>query len=80
VSLADPLTGLRVVRWEIIKNWRPVSKGFDVEVELNRYMERKGFSIREVPIHYRERLGEKKLKTFLESVLAKIDLQNVVLF
>ena len=62
VSLADPLTGLRVVRWEIIKNWKPESRGFDVEVELNHYVERKGFGILEVPIRYRQRLGEKKLK------------------
>lgn len=62
VSLADPLTGMRVARWKIIKNWKPESKGFDVEVELNHYVERKGFGILEVPIHYRQRLGEKKLK------------------
>ncbi len=37
------------------------SKGFDVEVELNHHVEREGFGIVEVPIHYRERLGEKKL-------------------
>jgi dolichol-phosphate mannosyltransferase len=37
------------------------SKGFDVEVELNHQVERKGFGIVEVPIKYRERLGEKKL-------------------
>ena len=32
VSLDDPLTGLRVVRAEILRNWRVRSKGFDVEV------------------------------------------------
>jgi dolichol-phosphate mannosyltransferase len=37
------------------------SKGFDVEVELNHQVEREGFGIVEVPIKYRERLGEKKL-------------------
>jgi dolichol-phosphate mannosyltransferase len=62
VSLRDPLTGLRVVRWNILKNWRPRSKGFDVEVELNHFVERKGFGIVEIPIFYRPRLGEKKLK------------------
>lgn len=62
VSLADPLTGMRVVRWKIMRNWEPASKSFDVEVELNRYVERMGFDILEVPIHYRQRLGEKKLK------------------
>ncbi|MGA2309814.1 MAG: glycosyltransferase family 2 protein [Candidatus Bathyarchaeia archaeon] len=62
VALRDPLTGLRVVRAEILKDWRVKSKGFDVEVELNHHVERKGFEIIEVPIKYRQRLGEKKLK------------------
>ena len=38
------------------------SKGFDMEVELNHRVEREGFGILEVPIEYRERLGEKKLR------------------
>ena len=62
VELKDPLTGLRVVRWEIVRDWAPKSKGFDVEVELNHFVEKKGFGIVEIPIHYRDRLGEKKLK------------------
>jgi dolichol-phosphate mannosyltransferase len=60
--MKDPLTGLRVVRWEILKGWRPKSKGFDVEAELNYLVERKGYKIAETPINYRDRLGEKKLK------------------
>jgi glycosyltransferase involved in cell wall biosynthesis len=62
VTLHDPLTGLRVVRVEILKDWSVKSKGFDVEIELNHQVERKGFAIIEVPIKYRQRLGEKKLK------------------
>jgi len=62
VELRDPLTGLRVVRWEIVRGWKPKSKGFDVEVELNHFVEKKGFTISEIPIYYRRRLGEKKLK------------------
>jgi len=61
VQLSDPLTGLRVVRGEIFRNWKVKSKGFDIEVELNHHIEREGFGIAEVPIKYRERLGEKKL-------------------
>jgi glycosyltransferase involved in cell wall biosynthesis len=61
VTLADPLTGLRVVRAEILRNWQVHSKGFDIEVELNHHVEREGFDIVEVPINYRERLGQKKL-------------------
>ncbi len=61
ITLADPLTGLRVVRASILRNWKVKSKGFDIEVELNHHVEREGFAIVEVPIKYRERLGEKKL-------------------
>jgi glycosyltransferase involved in cell wall biosynthesis len=62
VNLQDPLTGLRAIRAEILKEWHVKSKGFDVEVELNNEVERRDFGIVEVPISYRKRLGEKKLK------------------
>ena len=76
VELDDPLTGLRVVRWEILRGWKPKSKGFDVEVELNHQVERKGFTIVEMPIEYRPRLGEKKLRlrhglTILKRIVAE---------
>ena len=61
IQLTDPLTGLRVVRSQILKNWQVRSKGFDFEVELNRHVEGEGFGIAEIPIQYRERLGVKKL-------------------
>jgi glycosyltransferase involved in cell wall biosynthesis len=62
VYLRDPLTGLRVIRAEILRDWGVKSQGFDIEVELNRYVERKGYRTIEVPITYRSRIGEKKLK------------------
>lgn len=34
VHLNDPLTGLRVVRAEILRSWAVKSKGFGIEVEL----------------------------------------------
>jgi dolichol-phosphate mannosyltransferase len=76
VNMRDPLTGLRVVRWEILKDWQPKSKGFDVEAELNYLVERKGYKVKEIPIVYRDRLGEKKLKlrhgfTILKRILAE---------
>jgi len=61
VALRDPLTGLRVVRGDIIKNWLPKSDGFDIEVELNHHVEKQGYQITEVEIPYRKRIGEKKL-------------------
>ena len=62
VPLQDPLTGLRVIRTEVLQGWCIKSKGFDIEVELNQMVERRGFKIVEIPISYRARLGEKKLK------------------
>ena len=62
VPLQDPLTGLRAIRAEVLRGWIVKSKGFDIEVELNHLVERRGFTIHEIPIYYRARLGEKKLK------------------
>jgi dolichol-phosphate mannosyltransferase len=62
IKLGDPLSGLRVVKWEILEGWKPKSKGFDVEAEMNYRVEREGYQIVEIPIEYRLRLGEKKLK------------------
>jgi dolichol-phosphate mannosyltransferase len=62
IKLGDPLSGLRVVKSEILEGWKPKSKGFDVEAEMNYRVERKGYHIVEIPIEYRPRLGEKKLK------------------
>jgi len=62
VKLNDPLSGLRVIKREILREWKPKSKGFDVEAEMNYHIERSGYQIIEVPIKYRPRLGKKKLK------------------
>ena len=62
VKMRDPLTGLRVIRWEILKGWKPKSDGFDIEVEMNHYVKEQGYRIMEMEIPYRRRLGEKKLK------------------
>jgi glycosyltransferase involved in cell wall biosynthesis len=62
IDLQDPLTGLRVIRAGILRNWVIKSKGFDIEVELNHQVGKQGFDTVEVPIEYRVRLGEKKLK------------------
>ena len=64
VRLRDPLSGLRVIRTELLRNWIPKSKGFDVEVEINTLVDREGYEIGEIPIHYRPRLGQKKLSPF----------------
>jgi dolichol-phosphate mannosyltransferase len=62
INLQDPLTGLRVLRADILRKWPIKSKGFDIEVELNSLVQKRGYKTVEVPIEYRQRLGEKKLK------------------
>jgi dolichol-phosphate mannosyltransferase len=62
ITLRDPLSGLRVAKLEALKGWKPKSKGFDVEAEMNYRVECEGYQIAELPIKYRPRLGEKKLK------------------
>jgi dolichol-phosphate mannosyltransferase len=81
VPLQDPLTGLRVIRTEILQDWDMKSKGFDIEVELNHLVAQRGFMIKEIPIAYRARLGEKKLKvkdglTILKRILLEMSLEN----
>ena len=82
VWLGDPLTGLRVIRVEALHGWLVKSRGFDVEVELNHLVERRGFKIREIPICYRARLGMKKLKpshgvTILKRILLETSFQSL---
>jgi dolichol-phosphate mannosyltransferase len=77
VNLEDPLTGLRVIRAKIMRDWKVKSKGFDIEVELNHQVERKGYGIMEIPINYRKRIGQKKLKasngaTILKRILLEL--------
>jgi glycosyltransferase involved in cell wall biosynthesis len=77
VNLEDPLTGLRVVRSKIWRGWNVRSIGFDVEVELNSEVERRGYKIVEIPIRYRKRVGQKKLKVSNGvSILKRIILES----
>ena len=57
----DPYTGLRIIRFNLLRGWKPKSCGFDIEAEINHHIERMGYKIVEVPIQYRKRLGKKKL-------------------
>jgi glycosyltransferase involved in cell wall biosynthesis len=79
ISMHDPLTGLRVIRTEILRDWAIKSQGFDIEVELNSRVEKKGYKIVEVPITYRQRLGEKKLKAKHGATILKRILQEAML-
>ena len=83
VALEDPLTGLRVIRATALRGWFAKSRGFDIEVELNYLVKRRCFKIKEIPICYRARLGEKKLKvshgfTILKRILLGTSFQSLL--
>ena len=58
VDLIDPYSGLRIIRFDLLKDWKPQAKGFDIEAELNYHIQSLGYEIREFPIKYRKRLGK----------------------
>ena len=62
VDLEDPLTGLRIIRWSIIKDWKPKSKGFDIEVELNHHIKKSEY----------EKLGIRHGFTILKRIILQI--------
>lgn len=62
IKLQDPLTGMRAIRYSMLDGWEPESKGFDIEVELNHRVTSAGGSICEIPVTYRHRVGQKKLR------------------
>lgn len=82
VKLNDPYTGLRLIRFELLKGWKPRSDGFDIEAELNHHIDRLGYKIVELPIKYRKRLGKKKLgfihglKILRRIVIARLSTQK----
>jgi len=81
VAVTDPLTGLRVIRANIMSNWNIKSRGFDVEIELNSHVVNSGYMVTEMPIAYRKRLGEKKLKIQHGiTILKRIILETILRF
>jgi glycosyltransferase involved in cell wall biosynthesis len=78
IYLRDPLTGLRAIRAKILRARNIKSQGFDIEVELNSIVEKSGYETVEVPIYYRQRLGEKKLKVRHGATILKRILQEAM--
>jgi len=82
IDLNDPYTGLRLIRFDLLKGWKAKSDGFDIEAELNQHVDRLGYKIVELPIKYRKRLGKKKLsfihglKILRRIVISKLSTQT----
>lgn len=79
VTTRSSLSGQRMIRYNCLKNFQPMARGFDIEVEINSYIVRKGYGIVEIPIVSRQRLGKSKfvrlkhaLEIFRRMVLARL--------
>jgi glycosyltransferase involved in cell wall biosynthesis len=62
IRLKDVLSGMYLLDRETLENMEFKSKGFGVESEIAAHIAGTGGEIVEVPIEYRERKGEKKLR------------------
>lgn len=64
-KLRDPCSGMYLLRTSMARRLELTSGGFDVEVEIAGQMASLGEVI-EIPVRYRRRIGEGKLKTWRE--------------
>ncbi len=61
-SLRDVLSGMYIIRTDVLKEIGFEMKHFSVESEIVAHVASMGGKVREIPIKYRSRLGEKKLR------------------
>ena len=61
--IKDPCSGMYLLRRDAVENLELTATGFDVEVEIASQVASLG-RVAEVPISYRRRVGESKLKTW----------------
>ena len=61
--IKDPCSGMYLLRRDAVENLELTATGFDVEVEIVSQVASLG-RVAEVPISYRRRVGESKLKTW----------------
>lgn len=54
-STTDIFTGYKVVKTSLLKKMELKSKGFEVEMEVTKWLIKQGFKIKEVPISYNPR-------------------------
>ncbi len=63
-SLRDVLSGMYIVRSDVLREVNFEMRGFSVEAEIAAHVASTSGRIGEVPIEYRRRLGKKKLKVY----------------
>ncbi len=70
-KLRDVLSGMYLVKLDLVKNLPIESKGFSIEVDVAAKVASITGKITEVPIHYRKRIGKKKLKMIHGALIVK---------
>ena len=65
-EVRDIMTGYRAFSYDFVKTFPVLSKGFEIETEMTIHALDKNFSLKEIPIEYRDRPAgsESKLNTF----------------
>ena len=63
-KLKDVCSGMYLLRTEIAKEINYEAKGFSLEVEVAAHVASTTRKIKDIPIHYRPRIGKPKLKTW----------------
>jgi len=69
INMRGPVSGQCAIRYEAIKNFQPKSKGFDIEVEINCCIHKKGYKILEIPVVFRYRMGKTKFQRFKHGLI-----------
>ncbi len=70
-KLRDVLSGMYLVKLNLVRNLPIESKGFSIEVDIAAKVASITGKITEVPIYYRERIGKKKLRMIHGALIVK---------
>ena len=77
-KLHDILSGYRALKGELIRDLSLYSSGFEIEAELTAETLRRGYRIKEVPITYRARRGETKLRPLRDGLRIALTIYDLL--
>lgn len=69
-NVTDIMTGLRGFSYEFVKSFPVYSKEFEIETEMTIFALNRNFTIKEIPINYKDRIegSESKLNTYSDGL------------
>lgn len=78
-NIQDTMSGLRVMNKRFVKSFPILDSGFGIETEMTIYILNKKFSIKEIPIKYKDRIegSYSKLNTFKDGLNVIITIFNL---